>query len=80
MAASVPADIAVGQMVFFTGKDLSMRLDLFEFLRMLPGEFQGESRVWENRTHGLVREVKGRRLGRTTFTLVERVPRRLGGI
>ena len=57
-----------------------MRLDLFEFLRMLPGEFQGESRVWENRTHGLVREVKGRRLGRTTFTLVERVPRRLGGI
>ncbi len=37
----------------------------------MQAEFRGESRVWENRTHGSVREVKGRRLGRTTFTLVE---------
>jgi len=53
----------------------------FSTKRMLHKEIQGESRVRENRTHGLVGEVKrnkgntfwGKHLG--GFTLIERVPR-----
>ena len=42
---------------------------------MLPCEVQGESRVRENFTHGLVCEVKPERRRRGGFTLIERVPR-----
>ncbi len=41
-----------------------------EPMRMPFGEFQGESRVWENRTHGSVGEVKAIQK-RRAFTLVE---------
>ncbi|MBU0477927.1 DUF1559 domain-containing protein, partial [bacterium] len=39
--------------------------------RMLHKETQGESRVRENRTHGLVYEVKAWLLNRASFTLIE---------
>ena len=42
-----------------------------EPLRMPYHEFQGESRVWENRTHGSVGEVKLNLQKKMRFTLVE---------
>ena len=43
----------------------------FSTKRMLHKEIQGESRVRENRTHGLVYEVKAWLLNRASFTLIE---------
>ena len=49
--------------------------------RMLGRGGQGESRVRENRTHGLVYEVMGKRNFSPAFTLIERVSRKgLGGV
>ncbi|MBU0478374.1 prepilin-type N-terminal cleavage/methylation domain-containing protein, partial [bacterium] len=60
-----------GRMLTFMKRGYVMFQTYFSTQRMLHKETQGESRVRENRTHGLVYEVKAWLLNRASFTLIE---------